>query len=1231
MTKEKLFAIGLLILGLIVACTAGAHTTADTAVVETVSEEITVASSVSIAPAMVAVEEVAKSAAPVESISNTGQAEIFSEDGPDAAASVDIGAQATDEAPDAVSPKEVAAAPKTLDPVLLEIKRQLKMLVKAQLPSKVNVQQLFDVPLDDIDKVERRIQQLKLERGTLRSSREDKENRRKSLTVEFPAPKKPELLKNLPVAPTQPEGPTAPLRPEMKRPRGKLTPKRPQIWLDANAAWQGYDEALVQHQEALARYEQQMVEHTAALAAHENELLTWNDAQEAFDNSLRQRKNKIAIFDAELRLDMETIGLRSRILSLRLKYLDSLHRWLKPMTAPARTALRELKLTRELLVNTIDGARQLRASLTALSVRLKTVANRAEAGSLVGYELKLSQLAADLRLLADSVQQRGRKIQSEQRTLQNLRVELRTNSGDVRRLILANVFHPKRDKLIDAAFLTNLGDMRKAAKSWFMREIDLTRSARLHADISGTAKYPEKIASGAEGTALVKQIRPLLEKLDVHADELSLFKEHQKQVFRREAVSVLSTLATEKTKKTAYSFSQEIWADISSDAHTLVDTLRRWLNERKAAVLQIPDMVRARQGIVFLVRILAAITLLILTGLLGRKLSRLVSLAIRRFSRARFFRHRLGQLVKWAGVAESILPTVLVGGTLYAALAVIGFDVPEVKFVEVILRWLLLYKFGGQLLGGLTKRVSRGRPAFIPVSTDVAKMLSGTYNKLGLVVALAAVVLEWTTNWFGSGILHSLVVYTLWGWLFVWGLWVFFIWRSVVATSLLARYMGNGTRPVDRLKSAIGRVGEWMTVHRFGAIFTAPALILLLLDWLYRKVRYLLYEGGIVAFFRARLIRRLVNTQKKNSNMPAPRSLPEQYTRSFPLYPIYDEEDAVILPRKNSVDNIVQQIERWRITKQDSSLVLLGEKGIGKTTLLTLLEQQLSGNVLRYSISQKLKSEKALVNEFATMLEIEECAPVVGSLASVLNKGEERVILVDEGHNVFLRTIDGYDAYESLIRLVNVTSQNVFWVLVFNTFSFAFLNTSRNRLHYFRKLHYLPTWSRDDLLDLISKRNSQTGFEVEFDEMLLDANRSSSGDFEVIEGAEGFFRLLWENSGGNPRVATCLWLDALTAIGDQKIKVGIFSESLATELSKMDKELLYTLSALLQHENLSVAELREVLNVSIDFANFAIRFLTEYGLVTPKHTDVRRHTLAARFYPQVIKMLRSHHLLYEMA
>ena len=34
-------------------------------------------------------------------------------------------------------------------------------------------------------------------------------------------------------------------------------------------------------------------------------------------------------------------------------------------------------------------------------------------------------------------------------------------------------------------------------------------------------------------------------------------------------------------------------------------------------------------------------------------------------------------------------------------------------------------------------------------------------------------------------------------------------------------------------------------------------------------------------------------------------------------------------------------------------------------------------------------------------------------------------------------------------------------------------------------------------------------------------------DFQLVDSADGFFRLLWQTAGGNPRVSLYLWLQSL--------------------------------------------------------------------------------------------------------
>jgi hypothetical protein len=287
--------------------------------------------------------------------------------------------------------------------------------------------------------------------------------------------------------------------------------------------------------------------------------------------------------------------------------------------------------------------------------------------------------------------------------------------------------------------------------------------------------------------------------------------------------------------------------------------------------------------------------------------------------------------------------------------------------------------------------------------------------------------------------------------------------------------------------------------------------------------------------------------------------------------------------------------------------------------------------VTRHIFSKKLRSEQELVTHMCRGLDHDGTVADVNDLAEHLNAKSTQVILLDEAHNVFLRAVDGFRAVKALVNLVDATSDKVFWVLVFNNNSWSFLNRAKPDVRAFRRVLRLPPWSQDELKDLVARRNERSGLMIEFDEVLLDAETSSTGGFELISSADGFFRLLWEASRGNPRVATYIWLNALTALSDKRIRVGLMREESSEFLTDLDTGMLFALASFAQHENLSFEELSRALNISSDEAGYAARYLLEYGLLEPKHTDATRFTLAPRFHQQVIRTLRERHLLYREA
>lgn len=660
--------------------------------------------------------------------------------------------------------------------------------------------------------------------------------------------------------------------------------------------------------------------------------------------------------------------------------------------------------------------------------------------------------------------------------------------------------------------------------------------------------------------------------------------------------------------------------NLQSDGRLVWEELSKWGNARLEDLKSLPGFIATSDGGIWFFRLLFAIALVVAVILLRKRIGGLVTPAVRRLGRTKFFKGRIGSLIGWAGFAQAVLPALAFIGAGYGALALVGTEHPEIRFIEVPFRWAAFYLLGRQVILGLTRQVSRGRPALLRVEPATVRLLRVTYGRLGFVLALVGTIDEWSRVWLGTGTLSLLVRWIAWLWLCGWALWAMFGWRRTLAEAASRR-----TKEGSRLR----RAADFMGSSRVGALLSPLAFLYVLLAWIAGGVYRLLLQGGLITWLRARSLRRLSRRAAEKEAAEPPPQLPERYVKEFPLYPILGDEESVLMPREELLKNTLDQIDSWKGTTREGSLVMVGEKGAGKTTLMALLQKRVGDlQLTQHTVPRKMVTEKGLLEDLAPALGLEQAANI-GTLAAHLNKGDERVVLLDEVHNLFLRTVGGYEAYEALVQLVTYTSERVFWILAFNRFAWNFINHSRRKVHYFRKLLSLPAWSAEELQDLIVRRNKRAGLTVRFADALLDEDRSTTGDLELLEGAEGYFRLLRDASGGNPRVATFLWLRSLRPVTGEELRVELFREESTEPLLKMDDELLYALAAVCQHENLSVDELRRVLNVPADFAGFAVRFLSEYGYLEPKHTDPRRVTLAPRLYQQVLHVLRDRHLLFE--
>ena len=920
------------------------------------------------------------------------------------------------------------------------------------------------------------------------------------------------------------------------------------------------------------------------------------------ESAIRRRKAELDEVAATPGPGRALAELRGRLLA---NWLDVLAR----LSEPSRQALEDLARPKADLRATAAALDRLQPGLIALTKALGQTVVRARAGGLVGFRTEVLAWARTASQTVAALKRTPEVVRSVQARLRAQADRLDSQATQDRQRFFAAALRaqqPAIDALFEEAILRQRNQPvsgPKATPSQMAAALDdlVDALADLASNIDAIGDTTSAQLAVDQTNTVLLDVQRILRRID----SLPLLFE---EADLREAVTLLLPVASAQARARAYPLGTELVGELRAElrllwAGTTEYWTRRWSQLRAGGLFGWGP------------RVLLALFIVGLALYLKNRAGRFVSALVRRLARTEAFRGRVGGLVRWAGLLQALAPVGVVTTAGYLIFGLFEEMEAEVQFIETAFRWLALYWLGRNALLGAARRVSAGRPALIDASDETLDGLRRSYNQIGLVLAIGAIVEEWSRTLLVLGRLRATIEVVVAVWAAGWLLYACIAWRRPVARHV-RRALPDG--------STTARVAEWMQEQLLGALLVIPAIVVLIFAWLRRAISALLSSRGVFTYFKARSLRRQAEA---TGSADVDGGLAPEYRSEFPLYPVLGEQESVFVPRNVELDPIVEQFRSWQSSKRDSSLALVGEKGIGKTTLLAAARRRLgpaevSFCTLRDRLLQPADVVRALGPAVGASAE-----PSLEGLAEWLNEGPERAVIVDDAHLSFLRTVDGYRGFDALVQLVNGTGDRVFWILAFNDYAWAFLNAAHGGRAYFRRVQPMKRWTSHELRDLIGRRTKKAGYELAFDESLMDDDRSDGREIRLIEGADGFFRLLWEASQGNPRAATSLWLNSLVPQQGKRLRVQLFSSPRLAALDGASDDVLFALAAIAWHENLNEAELQATLNVDATFARFALRFLTEYEVVGSKFGAEDRYTLRVAHYGNVVQTLKARNLL----
>lgn len=335
------------------------------------------------------------------------------------------------------------------------------------------------------------------------------------------------------------------------------------------------------------------------------------------------------------------------------------------------------------------------------------------------------------------------------------------------------------------------------------------------------------------------------------------------------------------------------------------------------------------------------------------------------------------------------------------------------------------------------------------------------------------------------------------------------------------------------------------------------------------------------------------------------KELPAVYRRLFRIEPV--EDARFLVGRQKELQAFEDALGLWR-QGRPVSIVLTGQRGSGKTSLLNCLDDQLeSFSVTRGAFRERLLKAEEMDGFLYQLLQLDPSEDLVRQLLS----GERRIVIIEEMERTFLRHVGGYGAIRRLQNIIQATGRQVMWILAMNEVSYNFLCRAVSISQGFTHRMKTAVADRKDLKQAIMVRHELSGLRLRFSSRFERPNRWRDLSQKLNRGQEPetvFFERLAAQSRGVYRTALEVWLGAIEACEGGVLYMKQISELLLDEIvAELDTSDLFSLVAILQHGSLTLQEHAKVFDLSLESSAGQLEELVSRELLEedPVHIGLR--------------------------
>ncbi len=337
------------------------------------------------------------------------------------------------------------------------------------------------------------------------------------------------------------------------------------------------------------------------------------------------------------------------------------------------------------------------------------------------------------------------------------------------------------------------------------------------------------------------------------------------------------------------------------------------------------------------------------------------------------------------------------------------------------------------------------------------------------------------------------------------------------------------------------------------------------------------------------------------------------------------------LPLDEHIQQVVQAYEEWKIDRRRGLIVLTGDRGYGKRVVLERVSEHVNeaGGTIKAIAPNDIIDEKTALRWLGQVIGVQQ-TDSVESMVSALQEKPATVFLISHIHRLFLRTVGGYTPLDSVLAVMQATGNTHLWVVTMHEPSWTFLHglAEVGNIAVFKTRVHLSNLNPKALQQWLEGHTLRSGYTVNFSTLLPRGRRGGPDHVRRLERAtSAYWRLLAESSHGNPSVALRLWIESLFPYQEENtLGIHLFEANEAEDIEHLADNHLFTLTALVLHDEMNVQELHAALNLSESAVRAVCRHLEQKGLIS--ENAARRYRVRLHWLPAVERLLRRRSFLH---